>query len=77
MSEPTGRQSIIDVDKDEESDEERRNRERALDDTLEDSFPASDPLATDPNPDTHGADDRDPSVEPVDGEPQSRRRNSS
>jgi hypothetical protein len=46
-----------------ESDEERRNRERTLDETLEDSFPASDPLSTNPNPDNHGADDREPPVE--------------
>ena len=42
-----------------EREEERRNRERALDETLEDSFPASDPLSTDPNPDAHGEDDRE------------------
>jgi len=40
-----------------EREEERRNRERALDETLEDSFPASDPLSSDPNP-AHGEDDR-------------------
>jgi hypothetical protein len=32
-------------------DEERRIREAALDRTIEDSFPASDPPSTDPNPD--------------------------
>lgn len=32
-------------------DEERRIREAALDETLADSFPASDPLSTVPNPD--------------------------
>jgi len=42
-----------------EREEERRNRERALDETLEDSFPASDPLSTDPNPDARGEDDRE------------------
>jgi hypothetical protein len=31
--------------------EERRHREAALDHTLEESFPASDPLSTLPNPD--------------------------
>lgn len=46
-------------------DEERRNRERMLDETLEDSFPASDPLSTNPNPDNHGADDHEPAVEDV------------
>jgi hypothetical protein len=42
-----------------EEETERRNRERKLDDTLEDSFPASDPLSSDPNPDDHGADEHD------------------
>jgi len=42
-----------------EREEERRNRECALDETLEDSFPASDPLSSDPNPDNHGGDDRE------------------
>jgi hypothetical protein len=46
-----------------EEDEERRNRERMLDETLEDSFPASDPLSTNPNPDNHGADDHEPAME--------------
>jgi len=36
-------------------EEERRNREAALDRTIEDSFPASDPPSSDPNPDTHDA----------------------
>jgi hypothetical protein len=39
--------------------EERRIREAALDKTIEESFPASDPASTDPNPDAHDA------VEPV------------
>ena len=56
MTQPTPHRSI-------EEDEERRNRERKLDDTLEDSFPASDPLSTDPNPDDHGAGDHEPAVE--------------
>ncbi len=30
--------------------EERRIREAALDETIEDTFPASDPLSSDPNP---------------------------
>jgi hypothetical protein len=33
--------------------EERRHREAALDRTIEESFPASDPPSTDPNPDAH------------------------
>lgn len=33
--------------------EERRCREAALDATLAESFPASDPLSTLPNPDAH------------------------
>jgi hypothetical protein len=32
-------------------EEERENREAALDETIEASFPASDPPSTDPNPD--------------------------
>ena len=32
-------------------EEERKNREAALDETIEASFPASDPPSTDPNPD--------------------------
>lgn len=32
-------------------EEERRIREAALDETIEDTFPASDPLSTIPNPD--------------------------
>ncbi len=31
---------------------ERLRREAALDETIEQSFPASDPLSTDPNPDS-------------------------
>ena len=36
-------------------EEERRIREAALDQTIEGSFPASDPPSTDPNPDDHDA----------------------
>ena len=36
-------------------EEERRIREAALDQTIADSFPASDPPSTDPNPDDHSA----------------------
>lgn len=32
---------------------ERERREAALDKTIEQSFPASDPPSTDPNPDSH------------------------
>ena len=34
-------------------EEERRIREAALDHILAESFPASDPLSSDPNPDDH------------------------
>jgi hypothetical protein len=56
-----------------EDDEERRNRERKLDDTLEDSFPASDPLSTNPNPDNPGADDHEPPAEKHDRSPTAER----
>ena len=36
-------------------DEERRIREAALDETIAESFPASDPPSSDPNPDDHSA----------------------
>jgi hypothetical protein len=36
-------------------EEERAIREAALDETIEDSFPASDPPSTNPNPDDHDA----------------------
>ena len=36
-------------------EEERKIREAALDDTLEGTFPASDPLSSDPNPDDDSA----------------------
>jgi hypothetical protein len=39
--------------------EERRIREAALDETIESSFPASDPPSSDPNPDDHDAVQRD------------------
>jgi hypothetical protein len=44
-------------------DEERRIREAALDETIADTFPASDPLSTVPNPDDEDAlvpDESDP-----------------
>jgi hypothetical protein len=39
--------------------EERAIREAALDETIEDTFPASDPLSTIPNPDLHEAAERE------------------
>jgi hypothetical protein len=36
-------------------EEERQIREAALDETIEGSFPASDPPSTDPNPHDHNA----------------------
>ena len=36
-------------------DEEREIREAALDQTIEGSFPASDPPSSNPNPDDHAA----------------------
>ena len=36
-------------------EEERQNREAALDQTIEASFPASDPPSSNPNPDDHAA----------------------
>jgi hypothetical protein len=45
-------------------DEERRIREAALDQTIEGSFPASDPPSSNPNPDDHSALERqDPKEE--------------
>jgi hypothetical protein len=35
------------------TERERQRREVAFDETIEQSFPASDPLSTDPNPDSH------------------------
>jgi len=50
--------------------EERRHREAALDRTIEDSFPASDPPSTDPNPDAHDVVEQ---VVPDDGDTRSER----
>ena len=36
-------------------EEERKIREAALDETIEGSFPASDPPSSNPNPDDHAA----------------------
>ena len=49
-------------------DEERRIREATLDRTIEDSFPASDPPSTDPNPDDDTVFDDEP-PRPGDGVP--------
>ena len=46
-------------DHDHTPEEERRIREAALDETIEGSFPASDPPSSDPNPDDHDAVQRD------------------
>jgi hypothetical protein len=45
-------------------EEERRIREAALDETLESTFPASDPPSSIPNPDDDAAVDPDASVQP-------------
>ena len=37
------------------AERERQRREAALDETIEQSFPASDPLSTNPNPDSRTA----------------------
>ena len=42
---------MTDPDHDHTPDEERRIREAALDETIAESFPASDPPSTIPNPD--------------------------
>ena len=47
-------------------EEERRIREAALDETVAESFPASDPLSSLPNPDEHDAEGS--GVEPADDE---------
>jgi hypothetical protein len=44
------------------TDEERRIREAALDETLAGTFPASDPLSSNPNPDNHAAIEQDSSI---------------
>jgi hypothetical protein len=50
-------------------EEERRIREAALDKTIADSFPASDPPSSDPNPDDHSAIERE---RPADADPEPR-----
>jgi hypothetical protein len=49
-------------------EEERRIREAALDETIANSFPASDPASSEPNPDDHSALERaQPTVGDVNG----------
>ena len=50
-------------------EEERRIREAALDETIAESFPASDPPSSLPNPDEHDA--QDSGVEPAEDSPHS------
>jgi hypothetical protein len=50
MKDPTGAVSHSHT-----AERERETREAALDQTIEASFPASDPPSTDPNPDNHEA----------------------
>jgi hypothetical protein len=44
------------------TEEERRIREAALDETLAGTFPASDPLSSNPNPDDHDAAERNAAI---------------
>ena len=44
-------------------EEERKIREAALDETLAETFPASDPLSSDPNPDDDSVLDPDPPLD--------------
>lgn len=54
------------------AEEERRIREAALDETVAESFPASDPPSSLPNPDEHDAEGSgvDPAEEPAGRAPQ-------
>ena len=45
-----------------QAERERLRREAALDETIEQSFPASDPPSTDPNPDSDTVKDSDESA---------------
>jgi hypothetical protein len=51
-------------DHDHTPEEEKRIREASLDETIEESFPASDPPSTIPNPDDHEViqEDQDPAA---------------
>jgi len=51
---------VDDIDHQHTPEEERTIREAALDETIEASFPASDPPSSTPNPDDHEAVDRSP-----------------
>jgi hypothetical protein len=51
----TGHQRLTSYEHQHSSEEERRIREAALDETIEETFPASDPLSTIPNPDDEEA----------------------
>ena len=65
LTEPSARNTVTKLERTMASDkktghehtpeEERRIREAALDETIADSFPASDPQSSDPNPDDHSA----------------------
>ena len=48
-------------------EEERRIREAALDKTIAESFPASDPPSSKPNPDDHSAIEDEPPGDVTDG----------
>jgi hypothetical protein len=48
------------------AERERQRREAALDETIEQSFPASDPLSSDPNPDSH-SDNTEPTRRSAEG----------
>jgi hypothetical protein len=54
--------TMADPKHDHTPEEERRIREAALDETIEESFPASDPPSSIPNPDNHDAVDRAPAT---------------
>ena len=59
----------MDEDHDHTPEEERRIREAALDETIAESFPASDPPSSLPNPDEHDAENS--GVEPAEDSPHS------
>jgi hypothetical protein len=59
----------MDEDHDHTPEEEHRIREAALDETIAESFPASDPPSSLPNPDEHDA--QDSGVEPAEDAPHS------
>ena len=68
LTEPRARNTVTNAERtmapqqtghDHTPEEERRIREAALDKTIADSFPASDPPSSDPNPDDHSAIERE------------------